>query len=263
MRYVRIFFLHFQDAIDAKSRMLVWFFISLINPLIYLLFWRGASTDTILTNWTMPTMVSYYILLMIAGALLQVHIEENIAYYDIQLGYLANYLIKPVSYIRYKFLQELPYRLIEGSFGLCVLLILVFGFHVSFQIIHSPQVILLSIIIICLAYFISFLFKMILGISALWTTDFTGLAQLIGVVILSFGGFIVPIHLFPDYLQKIVTLTPFPYIFYYPITSVLGYYQITMLTKIILIQILWIITFIILYRILWLKGVNKFTAVGR
>ncbi len=262
MRYVRIFLLHFQDAVDAKSRMLAWFLISLINPLIYLSFWWGASTGANLSNWTLPSIVSYYVLLVIAGALLRVHIEENIAYYDIQLGYLSNYLIKPVSYIRYKFLQELPYRLIEGSFGLIVLLLLTYVFHVPFHFIQSPTTIILAGLIIFFAYLISFLFKMILGLTALWTTDYHGLWQIVEVVLLAFGGFVIPIHLYPSYLQGIVNMTPFPYIFYYPIASVVGFIENGRYVYIISIQLAWIFLLALLYRAMWGRGVRQFTAVG-
>ena len=103
MKYVKIFLLHFQEATDERSRMFVWFLISLINPLVYLLFWRGAHTSLPETTnqWQLSGFASYYVLLILAGSFLRVHIEEYIAYYDIELGYLANSLLKPVSYFCY------------------------------------------------------------------------------------------------------------------------------------------------------------------
>jgi len=127
MRYVRMLLIHFEDALAERSRSFVWFLIALINPLMLLLFWRGAILEKpdAYGQWNIPSIMSYYLLLIIAGAFLQVHIDEKIAYSDIQQGQLANYLTRPFSYLLWNFFIELPYRVIQGSFG-------VFGWHGTF-----------------------------------------------------------------------------------------------------------------------------------
>src|SRR3989304_6642440 len=105
MRYVRMLLLHFDLALVSRSRSFIWFLITLINPLIYLTFWRGALTAGSASpiGWSLSSVASYYLLLVIAGAFLSVHIEEVVAYYDIQQGWLSNYLTRPFSYFWFKF----------------------------------------------------------------------------------------------------------------------------------------------------------------
>lgn len=264
MKYVRIFFLHFQDAIDARSRMVVWFLISLINPMVYLLFWRGAYTTLGQSSeWQMSSFASYYFLLVIASSFLLVHIEEYIAYFDIERGYLANSLLKPVSYFWYNFFHELPYRIIQGSFGILAFLFFFFAYPGLIQLHQNIETLLLSIVLILGAYVLSFLFKIILGISALFTTDFTGLSELLGVLILIFGGFIIPLDLFPQQFTQIIFFLPFPYMFYYPVIAIAGRLEVPGLVRVISIQGLWIIGFTLFYKFVWNKGIKLFTAVGR
>lgn len=45
MRYVKIFLLHFQDALHSRARSLVWFPVAFIGPLLLLLFWQGAISE--------------------------------------------------------------------------------------------------------------------------------------------------------------------------------------------------------------------------
>lgn len=265
MKYLRVFLVHLQDALDARSRIAVWFLISLINPLVYLLFWWGASTSLILTNisWSLSNFTSYYFLLIIASSFLLVHIEEHIAYFDIQQGYLANHLLKPVSYFWYQFFHELPHRLLQGLFGLVIFLLFFISLPGRIQLTKQPEVLLLSLFIIIGAYFLSYLFKMLLGLSALFTTDFTGLHELFGVVVLIFGGFVIPLDLFPEQFKYVLSYLPFPYMFYYPIIALQGRLDVTELLGVIGKQALWITGFACMYALLWKKGTRLFTGVGR
>ena len=112
MRHLRIFLLHLQYAFELRSRSFVWFLISFINASIYLLFWQGAlrTGNVIVEGLSLSGITSYYLLLIIAGAFLTVHIDEDIALGDIKQGYLVKYLTRPFSYFWIKFIEEIPYR---------------------------------------------------------------------------------------------------------------------------------------------------------
>jgi len=73
MRYVKLFLLGFQDMLSDRSRLLVWFLIGVISPLILLTFWRGTKG---VAGWTPNEISSYYFLVIVAGALLISHHEE-------------------------------------------------------------------------------------------------------------------------------------------------------------------------------------------
>lgn len=265
MKYVQVFLVHLQDALDARSRIAVWFLISLINPLVYLLFWWGASENlvSLKTQWSLSHFASYYVLLIIASSFLLVHIEEYIAYFDIQQGYLTNHLLKPISYFWYQFFHELPYRVIQGLFGFLVFVLFFVAFPGLIQLGKQPEIVIVSVVVIIAAYFLSFLLKMLLGLSALFTTDFTGLHELIGVVILIFGGFVVPLDLFPEQLKHILFFLPFPYMFYYPIIAIQGRLDFMELLQVLAVQSVWIVSFALFYTFIWKKGVRLFTGVGR
>ncbi len=265
MRYVRIFLLHFEDAFQNRSRSFVWFLLSLLNPLLVLLFWRGAfeSSASPLGDWSYNAIASYYLLLVIAGSFLQVHVEEDIARRDIQSGFLSHYLTKPFSYILRKFFQELPWRIIQGFFGVLVLILFSFFLKNGLFLSHDLIGIIASIIIVVLAFFISFLFKMIVGISALWITEFYGLQELIGIIDIVFAGFVMPLALFPPFIRTLSYILPFAYMIYFPILSFLGKLSSVELLQTIGIQFVWLAVFGIIYRMMWRRGIKKFTGLGQ
>jgi len=264
MRYVRIFFYYFQGAFAERGRSFVWFLISFLNPLILLLFWSGAAkSGATFGQWTLSDLASYYFLLIIADALLDAHIEETVARIDIQEGGLTKYLVQPFSYVIQKLFEESPWRMIQGFFGILVFLLFRFGFGFVISIQTDPSLVCLCVVMMISGYAMSFLFKMILGLSALWTTDYRGLSELVGVLMLIFAGFVMPLEFFHPILKQIAILLPFPYIIYFPIIAFQGKLIAIEMIKIILIQWVWICGFIIIYRKVWQRGVRLYTGIGQ
>lgn len=265
MRYVRILLLHFEQAFEYRSRNLVWFLIELINPLLYLLFWRGAmqSNHTLLSGLTFTDIASYYFLLIFAGAVLIVHIEEDVALLDIKEGGLVKYLTRPFSYFWLKFFEEIPWRIIQGFFGIIILLFFISFYGNIIKLVNDPQTIIFVICIGILAYLLSFVFKMVVGLSAFWIIDYSGLQQLLTVIFLVFAGYVIPIQFFHPVLQSISNILPFAYMIYYPVLALQGKLVGIEAVKILFIQSIWLLALSAIYNRMWKKGVRMFTGIGQ
>lgn len=265
MKYLRIFFLCFQHVMNFRSRSFVWFLIALLNPLFVLIFWTAVvkANGGLLGNWNLSSISTYYFLLIIATSLILSHIEEDVAIRDIREGQLVTYLTKPFSYFQLKFISEIGWRIMQGFFGVMIFSIFYLFFQRFVVLPNSLLEILFSALIIMLAILISFTFKMIVGITAFWFIDFWGLQQIIEVIIVILAGFVMPIELFPDWLENISKATPFPYMIYYPIISLQSKLTNPQLINVILIQLGWIIGLAAIYRWLWVRGVKRFTGVGQ
>jgi ABC-2 type transport system permease protein len=221
---------------------------------------RGVfQNNSSLEGWTLSSATGYYLLLILAPALLMAHPEIPVLRDDIERGELAGRLLKPLSYYWQRFFHEIPYRLFQGGCGVIIYIVLTFYLGNFIEINFTlPKIGLIAILVI-LAYFIAFTFKMIVAIVAFWTTDIRGLHELIEVLIVIFGGFIVPINLLPSLLEKIANILPFSYIIYYPIIAIQGSLSLDSLLKIIGIQLIWLVTLIILFKLTWKKAIRAFT----
>lgn len=230
-----------------------------------LLFWRGAFAGNAepLEGWSYNSITTYYLLLVVAGAFLQVHIEEEVARRDIQSGFLSQYLTRPIAYIVMKFFTELPWRMIQGFFGIVTLVVFSFVFTNGLSLIYDMESVLASFFIIILALLISFVFKMIVGLSALWITEYSGLQELIGVIDIIFAGFVMPLALFPPFIKTIALFLPFAYMIYFPVIALLGKLSFIELLQTIGIQLVWLIGLWFIYRKLWEIGVKRFTGLGQ
>lgn len=260
MRPLRIFFLYLQQVFEQKSRSLVWFLIPILNALLMILFWSGAAN---LENWSIESLATYYLLGVIAGSLLISHIEEDVARRDIQEGQLVKYITKPFNYFWFKFFEELPWRVLQGFFGLAVFVVALLFFKNTFELSVRLESLPIVLITMTLSYFLSFVFKMLLGFTSFWITDIWGIQDFQEILTSIFAGFLVPLSLLPDLFAKIANILPFSYMVYYPMIVFMGKTTNLENLRIIIIQLLWLFCFIVLYKLVWKKGLEKFTGVGQ
>jgi len=214
-------------------------------------------------GWTINNITAYYFLLTIANTFIISHVEGGVAESDIRQGDLVRYLLRPFPYYWIKFFEEIPYRLLQGSYGVMLLLIsiVIWGNFIKFSL--SIEVLLLGIIMIILAIFISFSYKLSLGLTAFWLKDSKGLHSTLDIIAIVLGGVVAPLQLFPEMLQKIAYATPFPYIIYFPIMALQSKYPADILLRIISIQFFWLSLLLLINRIFWNKGIKIFTAAGQ
>jgi len=265
MRYLRIFFLHCESVFEHRLRSLVWFFDSMINPLIILLFWAGARVGGggLIQNWSSASINSYYFLLIIAGALLVSHTEEDIAYFDIRQGDLARYLLKPFSYYWLKFIEEIPYRLLQGAYGIIALFLVSLFFKNLLRLNLSFTTVLAGLMICFLAFFTSYTYKVCLGLLAFWLTEIRGITQFLEITAIILGGLVMPVAFLPPALKSLAYFLPFPYMIYFPVIIFQQGLAGVDFVRVIIGQLIWLLIFIVLYRIQWSRGIKSFTAAGR
>ncbi len=265
MRFLRILLLHFQHVIEHRARSFVWLLVSLFNPLLFILFWKGAfqGRTEIAPSWTFSSITTYYFVLTIVASTLMAHIEESVSQEDIEEGGLVRFLLKPYSYFWIKFSSEIHYRLLQGAYGIIVLFIFLKLFSIRLVLATDIFIMLLTIIIMVLAYFLSFIFKMIIGFIAFWTTSIRGVYSLVDIILLIFAGYIMPLELLIRPIDSIAKILPFSYMIYFPVVSIQGKYNPQELLHIVGAQVIWLMIFLVIYRIVWSNGLKKFSGVGQ
>lgn len=264
MKYFRIFLLHLNDALTDRMRSLVWLLLPLINGGFFMLFWYGAfqGGQHSISGWDQNTIITYYLLLIIAGSLLLSHIEILMDT-EIRQGNVVKYFLKPFPYYWFMFFIEVPYRLIQGTYAILFYAMVAVFFPAIRVPVPDSIAALLIISIFTAAFFLTFSYKMLLGLITFWTKDNKGIHDTSDVLVLFFAGFSLPLTLLPGPLSDIALQLPFAYFIYYPIVSLQG--QITQweLVRILGMQLFWLAVFHIAYSVTLRRGLKKFTAVGQ
>lgn len=240
MRFFKILMLHFEGLFEHRFRSFVWFLIPVANILPMILFWTLATKTNHNAAWSMRSLNSYYLVLIIAVAMLTSHIEEDVGDIDIKQGELVRYLMKPFSYYWIKFFEEIPYRILQGFYGIVLFFISTSLFSDFFQNSLNINIIFFGLISALLAFFISFTFKMIVGYTAFWFTDNRAVTEAIFILTIIFAGQVIPLDLFPNKLNEIVILLPFASMIYYPVIIFLGKLTFLEILRAVSIQIFWL-----------------------
>ena len=185
MKHLRIFALHAQHVFQYRLRNFIWFLNSLINPLVLLLFWKGVLKPGETQNgWTNESIQSYYLLLIVGSSLLIHHVELMVAYYEIKQGNLTQSLLRPYSHLKLRLISESPWRFIQAFYGFISLALLYVLFDFKITISQDSSTLFTAFIIAVLAFFLSFIFKMVIGLIAFWLTNLDGLLEMLAWIAL-------------------------------------------------------------------------------
>lgn len=233
---------------------------SLFNPLILLIFWNGAlgNSDSI-NGWTKIDINTYYLLLVITNGLLVSHVADGIGKVDIRQGSLVRYLTRPFPYFWFKFNEELPYRILQGTIGFIGFIVLTKFIPIT----ELTSVDTFTILIFIGAFFLSYMIQICFALIAFWITEIGGLFNTIEVARIVLGGTLLPLSLLPYWLGNIAYISPYAYVTYFPITSIQGKLSPETQIGVLCMQALWIIIFSVIYKVLWHFGLRKFSGVGQ
>ncbi|MEM7111314.1 MAG: ABC-2 family transporter protein [Chloroflexota bacterium] len=135
-------------------------------------------------------------------------------WYDLMLtvynGDVSSDLLKPMSYYRFWMAQDLGRMLVSLLLrGVTIMII----YELFWDMAHPETAVqwLILIISIILSWLISFTWRFLINLAAFWTPNAKGICRFFFVLAMFFSGLFMPIRFFPDWVQAIVNLTPFPY----------------------------------------------------
>lgn len=263
-RHWSIFKIHLIAVVNFRLRALVWFLVGAMNTLIVLLFWWAAlQANTPGEQVTeLPALTSYYILLMALSSITICHIEDDISSLDVQKGDLYQYLLRPYSYILSKFHEEFVWRLLSGFWAVIMLIMLsVVGFNLI--VTSDPRIWLLVIFSTFLGMLCSFFVKVCIGLLSIWLTNIRGFSDLYTIFEIILAGFIVPLALLPDALQKFALFSPFATYVYYPIRLLTTPLPAGEVLQILFLQLFWIAIGWKVSHWLLQKGIRHYTGVSQ
>lgn len=226
--------------------------------------WKAIFTArdvTTMEGYSFYGLVFYYLFasfsIRIARGSERGYISQEI--YD---GGLTRYLLYPLSFLGYKYITHFSQQLLA-----IIQLILAFIFLMIFLGPPLDQNVsafsFLAGLFTCLiAGILHFALASCLEMVAFWQDVIWNLMVMLRFVIMLLGGGMIPLTFFPEWGQKIVSLTPFPLLVTFPVKTFLG--QITLHDWLINIGLLalWALLFSGLAAWIWARGTRRYSGVG-
>jgi ABC-2 type transport system permease protein len=267
MRAIRTLFavawVTYKEWAVYRSHVLASLFIGPVYFLVQMFIWTSIySTRETVGGLRLEEMIAYYGV----AALLSYAIYDS-ADWNLQMlvrtGKFTTFLLRPVSHRYFAFSQKVGHRAL-GFILEIVPVWCIFAF--VFGIMLVPAQWLWSLVSIGLGFTLVLLVHYCIGIAAFWFTNTGGLRMVFHLLQNLCAGAIVPLTLFPEWLQQALLMLPFPYMLYVPIRVFIGSYELAGVSLSIPSLVLWqsamVLFMLLVSEVLWRLGIRRFTGVG-
>ena len=176
---------------------------------------------------------------------------------EIKQGTISSHLLRPINTKLFFYFRFFGNRSINLLFDL-------FLFSVGL-IINPPKNILgliLFLVSVIIAIGMAYCFNVLVGMLAFWTTEASGMRNVVNHILKVFSGALIPLSYFPDITKNFILLLPFPVLSYLPAMFISGNGATFENIRSLLFSLVWLIILIPIINWLWLKGIKDYDAVG-
>jgi ABC-2 type transport system permease protein len=113
-----------------------------------------------------------------------------------------------------------------------------------------------------LSWLISFSYRFLVNLSAFWSPDARGIGRFAFIIVMFFSGFLMPLRFFPDWVQQLAYLTPFPHMLNTVVEVYLGALSGTELIRVLLAQVFWVAALLALCQVVLCRGTRRLVILG-
>jgi ABC-2 type transport system permease protein len=181
---------------------------------------------------------------------------------DIYTGGLNKFIIYPINYFHFKWVQQMTQslsRLLQlfvalGIYGVIVKMPI--GFH------FKTYNVLLFIINIFVSSSLFFVMEALMEVAAFWAENVWSLSVLLRFLINFLSGAWLSLSLFPSWSEPILAILPFRGLVYTPVKMLMGEVGFYAWLQVQLVSITWIIILGLIFSLVWKKGRMLYSGVG-
>jgi ABC-2 type transport system permease protein len=222
----------------------------------------AESGNSVIGGWTFEQMVIYYVLAILTGKFVRGREEIGSVSNDIYEGGLSRYLVYPTNYFPFKYAQHLG--ALSPAIAQLFVLLLVLPLFSSLSLLDEVEAlgVLMAIPSLVVANLLYFLIILPLQTVAFWADNVWSLSVLMRFISALLGGLMLPLSLFPDWAQTLLSYTPFPYLYHFPVKLMMGSIPVGEWLQSLGTGVFWCLILGFFARVLWKKGEKVYTGVG-
>lgn len=180
---------------------------------------------------------------------------------QVRNGNVAYELVRPLDLYFLWFFRAMAMRIVPTfirSTPLFVFALLFFGLSLPVSVWAAVA----FCVSVCLAVFLSTAITTLVIISLFWTLSGEGILRLLPHIVLVLSGLVVPLPLFPNWMQTFLDWQPFRGIVDIPSRLYTGVIPVNEAFIYFGFQLMWIVVIIVLGRFLMKRAVNQFVIEG-
>ena len=181
---------------------------------------------------------------------------------DIYTGSLNKFIIYPLNYFQFKWIQQITHTFSR----LLQLLITLFVYALIIKMPDGLQFKFTNLTLFIINVFISsslfFVMEALMEVTAFWAENVWSLSVLLRFLISIFSGAWLSLSLFPAWSKPILAMLPFKGMVYTPVKTLMGEVTISEWVQAQVISMTWILILGIILSIVWKRGRYLYSGVG-
>lgn len=261
------FFKLMSITIQGRMYYRAGFVFNLITPLLLLgsqfLLWRsiyGLRDDAALGDYGRADMYSYILIAFCINSLLTWS-SENVLSREIRTGAVVSRRIRPIGFLSQSLADMCGNMVIQAvvNFTMVGAAFAIFHRHLTLPSLSTMPLFLLSLI---MAMILRMMLVSCFSLLCFFSTGHLGLTWTRTALTEFFSGALIPVALFPGWLQTVTVFTPFPLMLEMPIALFLGREPVLPIGLGFALQAIWIAVFIGLHALIYSRVSKTATLAG-
>ncbi|MBM4253959.1 MAG: hypothetical protein FJ146_18480 [Deltaproteobacteria bacterium] len=210
-----------------------------------------------LQGYDLGGMLQYQGWTLIVALLGQGYNSMNLAE-DIRLGRISAFLVYPFGFWSFQTASFIAFeclQLFTAAITLSGLLLLGIVTHLTLTSLLAG---------LCFSVLVSFFWyqtSYLIGLMAFWLEETWVLRVMFLTITQFFSGAVMPLEVYPEYLQRLLMWTPFPYLTYAPVKIFMGEYQGDIMMGAGILSF-WLGITALASLAVWRRGLRLYTAAG-
>lgn len=247
------------EAVSYRAELLVWL-LSTNMPLVMLALWSAVARDAPVGRYGQQDFVAYYLAALVVRLMTGAWVVWELTF-EIRQGTLSYRLLRPLHPLVAYAAQNVAAMPLRLAVSLPVAG-LAFWLTAGERLTHDPLLLALFPLTVLGGWLITFLAMAVVGTLAFRMDSATSLFEiwmgLFGVL----SGYLVPLELFPPWVQGLARVLPFRSMLGFPVELVIGHLSRAQALLELGVQWGWIAALLVLVRFAWRAGLRHYAAFG-
>lgn len=263
-KYFQVIKITFQEYFVYRLNFVLWRFRSFVQLLVLYFLWSALIPQGMtLFGYDQAKILTYILGTSIVRSFILSSRSVDAAG-EIASGTLANFLLRPINYLKYWFSKDIADKILNLFFSIIGIFLILILLRPPIIIQNNLTIIIFTVIAVALGIVLYFFLSFLLSMIAFWTPENIWPPRFLSMIIIEFlAGSLFPLDILPVGVFKALKLLPFTYLLFFPLNVYLGKLTTQEIFTGILISLFWIVVFWQLAKALFRLGLRNYAAWGR
>lgn len=247
------------EAVAYRAEMLVWM-LTTTMPLVSLALWSAVAAEAPVGRFTQARFGAYFLATLVVRQLTGSWLVWSLNQ-EIKSGTLSQRLLRPIHPLVSYSAENLSAVPLRAALAAPVAVVALFVIEPG-ALPTTPGRIALVLASLVGAWAINFFTMALIGALAFFVESSTAIFEIWLVAFGVLSGYLVPLELFPRWLQRVAAALPFRYTVAFPVEAILGLLPLGAAVTNLLIQWFYVGACAAGAMLAWRAGTKRFAAFG-